>query len=329
MDFFCSWHILPAAFLLDIILGDPRSLYHPIWWMGKAVSTAEPYFRRLSFSLLVSGAFFSIFLITGTWAITLILVKTAGLIHPLFRTIIEITLIYYTISAQSLEKSALHVLEPLLQNRIFDAKKNVSLIVGRDVEKLSEQGIAQATVETVAENLVDGVISPLFFAAIGGAPLAMAYKMVNTLDSMVGYKNEKYIYFGKFSAKIDDIANYIPARISVPIISFAAQILFKKGITAFKTAVLQGLNHSSPNAGYPEASFAGALSVKLGGPNYYHDIYVDKPYIGVQFAPVNNNDIKKACDLMLLASFIALILLLITSIILSVVITGLSHVPFS
>ena len=247
MDFFCSWHILPAAFLLDIILGDPRSLYHPIWWMGKAASTAEPYFRRLSFSLFLSGVFFSIFLITGTWAITLILVKTAGLIHPLFRTIIEITLIYYTISAQSLEKSALHVLEPLLQNRIFDAKKNVSLIVGRDVEKLSEQGIAQATVETVAENLVDGVISPLFFAAIGGAPLAMAYKMVNTLDSMVGYKNEKYIYFGKFSAKIDDIANYIPARISVPIISFAAQILFKKGITAFKTAVLQGLNHSSPS----------------------------------------------------------------------------------
>ncbi len=182
--------------------------------------------------------------------------------------------------------------------------------MGRDIDKYKENGLARATVETVAENLVDGVTAPLFFAAIGGAPLALAYKMTNTLDSMVGYKNETYQQFGKASAKIDDIFNYIPARLTAPFVALAAQILAGRGEQSLMTAVCEGANHASPNAGYPEAAFAGALAVKLNGPNYYKGKLVEKPFIGVRFGQSSPGHIKKACDLMILSSFLWLILLM-------------------
>jgi adenosylcobinamide-phosphate synthase len=161
-------------------------------------------------------------------------------------------------------------------------------------------------VETVAENLVDGVISPLFFAAIGGAPLAMVYKMVNTLDSMVGYKNETYEYFGKASARSDDMFNYIPARLSVPIIALATQILSGNGCRSLITAVKEGAHHASPNAGYSEAAFAGALAIRLNGPNYYNGKLVEKPFIGVKFGSTTVAHIKQACDVMMLSSLLGL-----------------------
>ena len=225
------------------------------------------------------------------------------------KTCFEIILIYYCLSARSLEDSALDVSRSLEQNKLKDAKAKVALIVGRDVNNYKEEGIARAAVETVAENLVDGVISPLFFAAIGGAPLAVAYKMVNTLDSMVGYKNEKYLYFGRAAARLDDVLNYIPARLSVPIIALASQLLSGKGARSFETAVTEGANHSSPNAGLPEAAFAGALAVKLNGPNIYNGKLVNKPYIGIRFGKTGNHHIKRACDIMMLASLMGLIVL--------------------
>ena len=309
--------ILPAAYLLDQILGDPQFLPHPIRWMGKAIELSEPGFRKISKNLVVSGTFLAIFLILSAWGITFIIVVLAGKIHPILGIVIEIVLIYWCISVRSLWQSAMEVSRSLVDKRIDEAKEKVSLIVGRDVEKLTERGIVKATIETVAENLVDGVISPLFFAVIGGAPLAIAYKMVNTLDSMVGYKNEKYIHFGKAAACIDDIANFIPARLSVPIISLAAQIISQKGLNAFNTAVLEGKNHTSPNAGFPEASFAGSMGVKLGGPNYYHGKIVYKPYIGKLFGEADIKHIKKACDLMMLSSVLWLVI--------SCMITGFSH----
>ncbi len=309
--------ILPAAFLLDLILGDPLFLPHPIRWMGKAIELLEPSFRKISKDISVSGTFFALFLILSVWAIAFIIVEIAEKLHPILGIIIEIVIIYWCISVRSLKQSAMEVNRSLVNSEIKEAKEKVSLIVGRDVQKLTERGIVRATIETVAENLVDGVISPLFFAVIGGAPLAIAYKMVNTLDSMVGYKNEEYIQFGKAAARIDDIANFIPARLSILIISLTAQILSKRGLHAFKTAALEGKNHSSPNAGFPEASFAGAMGIKLGGPNYYHDKLVYKPYIGKLFGEADIKHIKKACDLMILSSVIWLVILL--------VITGLSH----
>jgi len=304
MDYSLSWYILPAAFVLDLALGDPRLLPHPIRWMGKAISSLEPLFRKLPSGLTISGAFFSISLVAAVWALASFVIQAANLIDPLFRNIIEILLIYYAVSARSLEDSALEVCRSLKLNRLQEARTRLASIVGRDARELKEGGIARAAVETVGENLVDGVVSPLFYAAIGGAPLAMAYKMVNTLDSMIGYKDDSYRHFGKVAARIDDVANFIPARLAVPVISIAAQILIQRGLSAWQTAVAEGGNHSSPNAGYPEAAFAGALSVKLGGPNYYAGHLVTKPYIGVMFGQVSPNHIKKACDLMMLAALI-------------------------
>lgn len=307
MDWYSSWYILPWAFLLDLIAGDPHSLPHPVRWMGKAIEFCEPRFRRIPMDLSIAGGLFAFFLIVSAALLTGLLLGAAQAVHPLLKSCLEIVLIYYCLSAASLEKAALEIHRCLSAKKIACARKKVALIVGRNVAQYGERRIACATVETVAENLVDGVISPLFFAAIGGAPLAMAYKMANTLDSMVGYKNETYKQFGKAAARMDDALNYLPARLSVPVIALASQLLSGLGGRSLQTAVTEGANHSSPNAGYPEAAFAGALAVKLNGPNYYGGQLVQKPYIGVRFGQTSAGHIKKACDIMLLSSFLWLV----------------------
>jgi adenosylcobinamide-phosphate synthase len=304
MEFSIALYALPAAFLLDLVLGDPESLPHPIRWMGKAIASLEHTFRNIPIKLIFSGTLFAVSLIAGTWCLTALLLLAAKLIHPIVCDILEIVLIYYAISTRSLEDAALEVYRALKQNRLQEAKASLGMIVGRDVAELKEEGIARATVETVGENLVDGVVSPLLYAAIGGAPLAMAYKMVNTLDSMIGYKNDTYRHFGKIAARIDDVANFIPARLVVAVIAIAAQILTHRGLPTWKTAVAEGANHSSPNAGYSEAAFAGALSVQLGGPNLYGGHLVSKPYIGLRFGQTKPIHIKRACDLMVLSALI-------------------------
>jgi adenosylcobinamide-phosphate synthase len=309
MELSTAAYILPAAFILDLVLGDPPRLPHPIRWLGRAITTGEPFFRNLKLKLSLSGAIFALCLITGTWTLTFILVKTAQCIHPLVRAGAEILILYYCISIRSLESSAMAVFEALTQSRLDDARAKVARIVGRDVENLNFDEVSRATVETVGENLVDGVISPLFYAAMGGAPLAMAYKMINTLDSMIGYKNDKYRDFGKIAARIDDIANFIPARMSILVISLAAKILTGHGSRTFQTALTEGANHTSPNAGYSEAAFAGALGIRLGGPNYYHGRLVSKPYLGIPLNPIHRNHIKEACDLMILSSLIWMVML--------------------
>jgi adenosylcobinamide-phosphate synthase len=231
------------------------------------------------------------------------------ILNPLLETFISIILIYYCISIRSLNDAAMEIDRCLSQQNVQAAREKVAMIVGRDVQHYNQTGLVRATVETVAENLVDGVFAPLFFAVIGGAPLALAYKMTNTLDSMVGYKNPTYQEFGKASAKFDDVLNFIPARLSVPVVSLAVQILCGCGKRSFKTAICEGANHASPNAGYPEAAFAGALALKLNGPNYYNGKLVDKPFIGVRFGQPSTGDIRKACDIMILSSFLWLLLI--------------------
>ncbi len=299
-----SWFVLPAAFALDFMLGDPRSLPHPVRWMGKAIDSLEPRFRRISPSLTFSGTLFAVVLILGVWLLSFLALEAVHRIHPLLKNLLDIIMIYYCISARSLEDAAREVAQCLSKKKLPQAKRKVALIVGRDIDNYKEDGLARATVETVAENLVDGVTAPLFFAAIGGAPLAMAYKMANTLDSMVGYKNQTYQQFGKAAARIDDVLNFIPARLTVPVIALAAQILSGRGERSLATAVCEGAHHASPNAGYPEAAFAGALAVKLNGPNYYNGKLVDKPYIGKRFGKTSPDHIRKACDIMLLSSFL-------------------------
>lgn len=310
MEWPTCWYILPAAFALDIMLGDPRRLPHPVRWMGLAIERVEPVLRRIRLDLTVSGMLFAVVLILGTGLLALLVLAAAQRVHPLLKIVLEIVLIYYCISIRSLDNAAMEVNQCLQQNKVEAAKKKVAMIVGRDINNYKKEGLARATVETVAENLVDGVTAPLFFAAIGGAPMALAYKMTNTLDSMVGYKNPTYRQFGTASARFDDVLNYIPARLTVPVIALAAQILSGCGERSLKTAVCEGANHASPNAGYPEAAFAGALAVKLNGPNYYHGKLVSKPYIGVRFGKALPGHIKKACDLMLLSSVLWLILMM-------------------
>ena len=307
MDFLLSWYILPAAFVLDLLLGDPRVWPHPVRWMGKAIEIFEPRFRKIPGSLVMSGALFTAFLVVVGGILCALVLHTAQWIDPLLKNGIEIVIIYFCISARSLEDAAMEIYDCLKHNRVTDARKKVAFIVGRDVDSYEQVGISRAVVETVAENLVDGVIAPLFFAVIGGAPLAVIYKMVNTLDSMIGYKNEKYTQFGKASARLDDILNFLPARFSIPIISLATHILSSNGARSWRTALREGAQHSSPNAGYPEAAFAGALAVKLNGPNYYNGKLVDKPYIGVNFGKTAPIDIKKACHIMMLSSLLWLV----------------------
>ncbi|MBW2603298.1 MAG: cobalamin biosynthesis protein CobD [Deltaproteobacteria bacterium] len=304
MDVTPSLLILPAAFVLDLLIGDPIRFPHPVRWMGKAITAAEPVFRRLPAGPTLSGAMFSISLIACTWFMTLLLVTAADMFHPFARTGVEILIIYYSISVRSLSDSAMAVYRYLKKGRLRQARNSLAMIVGRDVHKLNESQIAQAAVETVGENLVDGVISPLFFAAVGGAPLAMAYKMINTLDSMVGYKNVTYQRFGKPSARIDDVANFLPSRLSIFVIAISAQILNGKGTRSFKIAVTQGANHTSPNAGYSEAGFAGTLGIRLGGPSTYNGDLISKPYICEYLDKTAPDHIKKACDLMMLSSLI-------------------------
>lgn len=308
MENLSSFLVLPAAFVLDMLLGDPRRLPHPVRWMGRAIMLAEPWFRRLPGKGVVSGGLFAASLVIGTWTLTWLAVSQCRQAHPALGFALETVAVYFCLSARSLIDAADEILHLLQAERVEDARAKVAMIVGRDVDRYQAPDIARATVETVAENFVDGVFSPLFFAAIGGAPLAMAFKMANTLDSMVGYKNQAYFYFGKAAARLDDALNLFPARLSMPVIALAAQLLGGSGRRALRTALAEGANHSSPNAGRPEAAFAGALGVKINGPNTYGGILIKKPFIGVRFREVEVDDIKKACDLMMLSSLLSLAL---------------------
>jgi adenosylcobinamide-phosphate synthase len=230
--------------------------------------------------------------------ICLLLIHIAASIHPAAGILVETAMIYACICARSLADAALAVSKALAESGIDAGRRAVSMIVGREVDRLDETGVNRATVETVAENLVDGIVSPLFFAVLGGAPLAMAFKMINTLDSMVGYKNDRYLQFGRFAARMDDVANFIPARLSVAFIALTAQLLNGRGRQALKTALRDGRAHASPNAGYPEAAFAGALALWMGGPNHYHGRLVEKPVIGSGLGSTRPAHIRQACRLM-------------------------------
>ena len=293
---------LTLAFLLDMLLGDPLWLPHPVRWMGKAIEIAEPVCRSLPLSARVAGGLMAIILIGLTWAFTTVAINLAFFLHTALGMAVQTILLYTCISARGLSDAALGVYQALGHAGLGEGRKAVSRIVGREVDQLDEEGVSRATVETLAENLVDGFVSPLFFFVLGGVPLAMAFKMVNTLDSMVGYKNERYIDFGRFAARVDDVANYIPARLAVPFIALASRWLNNRGKQSLKTALREGRLHASPNAGYPEAGFSGALGLWLGGPNTYHGKRVQKPLIGEGWADTRPLHVLLACRLMLATS---------------------------
>ncbi len=301
-------YILLAAFVLDYFLGDPRNLPHPVVGMGKAIGFLEPFFRRICNHPLTAGIFFAVFLVGATYVLAWMLILWAGWIHPAMGIAVQTVLLYYCFSVKGLKDAAMKVAGPLSTKDLKTARENVGMIVGRDTRNLDDKGVTRAAVETVAENFVDGFLAPLFWAVVSGVPGAVAYKMINTLDSMVGYKNDRYLLFGRASARLDDGANFIPARLSVFVIAAAACCVPGiSGAGALRIGLSEGRNHKSPNAGFPEAAFAGALKIRLGGPGIYHGRQVDKPIIGSPFGDPDISAIHSACRLMQAASVAGLL----------------------
>lgn len=303
-----AWYILVTAFLLDFFLGDPRYLPHPVVGMGNAISFFEPRFRRLFKNPLTAGIFFALFLVGAVYLLAWVSIRWAGSIHPLAGVGVQAVLLFFCFSVKGLKDAAKAVAAPLSSKDLAAARENVAMIVGRETRHLDETGVTRAAVETVAENLVDGFLAPLFWAVVLGVPGALAYKMINTLDSMVGYRNDRYLLFGRASARLDDAANFIPARLSVFVIAMAAICLpGMSGAGALRVGMSQGRHHKSPNAGFPEAAFAGALKIRLGGPGIYHGRQVDKPFIGSGFNEPDMSAVHQACRLMQVSSMAGLL----------------------
>lgn len=298
-----------AAVLLDAIAGDPYWFPHPVRLLGSYIRAFEKAVRPIAsnpVSLKVAGVLLTISTIFIAYGLTYVLLQLVLGVSPFLYYALNILFMYTCLAARCLSNEAMKIYKLLEKKDLSAARKQTSMIVGRDTDQLDEQGVTRAVVETVAENSSDGVLAPLFYMAIGGAPLAMAYKAVNTLDSMVGYKNDKYIHFGWCSAKLDDLVNYIPSRITGILMAAAALFLKLDAVGSFNTFLRDGRNHSSPNSGYPEAATAGALGIQLGGTNNYFGKPVDKPTIGKSKRPLEKQDIKGAMHLMLGAYILAL-----------------------
>ncbi|HBP7449759.1 TPA: cobalamin biosynthesis protein, partial [Salmonella enterica subsp. enterica serovar Infantis] len=244
----------------------------------------------------------------ATWGVAWGVLALAQRIHPWFGWSVEVWMIFTTLAGRSLAHAAQEVERPLRKNDLAESRIKLSWIVGRDTSQLQPAQINRAVVETVAENTVDGIIAPLFFLFLGGAPLAMVYKAVNTLDSMVGYKHEKYWAIGMVSARMDDVANYLPARLSWLLLGIAAGLCRLSGWRALRIGWRDRYNHSSPNCAWSEACVAGALGIQLGGPNNYFGERVDKPWIGDAQRDISVDDISRTIRLMWVASTLALAL---------------------
>lgn len=268
--------LIILAIAIDLMVGDPRSLPHPVVLIGRFISAFERLWNRgTEQQRRVSGFLLTIIVVGGVWAISWLALALLERLHPGLALIAELWLLSTTLAIKGLGDAARAVIKPLTQGDLPAARKALGMIVGRDTQNLDEAEITRGTVETVAENTVDGITAPLFFALIGGAPLALAYKAVNTLDSMVGYKNQRYADFGFASAKLDDLANWVPARLTALCLWLAGLLLTLSGVVRLRwQGALRGTcrdapRHPSPNAGWPEAMVACLLGVQLGGTNFY------------------------------------------------------------
>ena len=302
--------VMVIAYLLDLVIGDPYSFPHPVRFIGNLIRFTEGKIRIIfkSKKQLKIGGFLLWTITVGFTALVTNLILNLLCINNIFYLIIASIILYTTLSTKCLADEAKKIYEVLKTGDIEKSRKQLSYIVGRDTTSLNENEIIRATVETVAENTVDGIISPMMYGFIGGPVIAMAYKAINTLDSMVGYKNEKYGDIGFASAKIDDIANFIPARITPFFMMIASFILGFNSKKSIKIAMRDRKNHKSPNCAYAEGAVAGALEVQLGGTNMYFGEKVYKPTIGDKDRELEAEDILRTNKIMYLTSFIALVI---------------------
>ena len=303
------------GFVLDLLIGDPHWLYHPIRLVGALISALEKLLRGV-FPKNKNGELTAgVFLLALTAGITTGcawgLLYLAGRIHPWVRFALETVMCYQLLATKALKDETMKVYTALSQGNLKQARYAVSMVVGRDTEVLDETGVTTAAVETVAENAADGVIAPLLFLAIGGAPLGFFYKAVNTMDSMVGYKNDKYLYFGRAAARFDDVLNYIPARLSGALMSAAASFCGLDAGNAWKIFLRDRRNHSSPNSAHTEAAAAGALHIQLAGNAYYFGKLYEKPTIGDPDRPVEYEDIRRVNRLLYATAVLTLIVFMV------------------
>lgn len=282
---------LILAFLLDRIIGDPPNRYHPVAGMGKAIGALDRRIRLYcrkrewknesdKWKLRLAGVLFPLIVAGVVWLGAWLLVWAIYRIHPVAGVLSEAVLIWLTIAPRSLARSGKSIYTALVNKKMKEARHRLAMVVGRDTDSLDEEEIVRGGVETIAENIVDAVISPLFYAALGGAPLAMAYRAVNTLDSMVGYKNDTYLHLGWASARLDDLANWIPARLLIPFMLVTFSLLRLNPGTAFHAWLRDARKHPSINSGIPESLMAGGLQIRLGGVNIYQGKKSFRAYMG-------------------------------------------------
>ncbi|MEG2323142.1 MAG: adenosylcobinamide-phosphate synthase CbiB [Anaerovoracaceae bacterium] len=305
---------LASGFLLDLLIGDPQGFPHPIRFIGKLIEVGEKIIRKClpktKTGELLGGGILVIFVIAVSFAIPLGLLFLAWMIHPGVAIGLETIMCYQILAVKSLKTESMKVYKKLEEKDLHGARHEISMIVGRDTDRLNEEEIGKAAIETIAENTADGTVAPMIFMAIGGAPLGFLYKAINTMDSMIGYKNDMYLYFGRVAARLDDVANFVPSRISAWIMIFASWILRLDYRNAFKIFKRDRFNHSSMNSAQTEAVCAGALGIELGGDAYYFGERYTKKTIGNNIKPAENNDILLANRLLYAAAIICLILCL-------------------
>lgn len=300
---------LVLGFFIDLLVGDPRWLYHPVRIIGHGISFLEKHLRtcfpKTEKGEQRAGFLLVLLVCAGSAAVPFGILYLAYRIHLVFGICLETLMCYQMLAVKSLKDESMRVFEELKKGDLEGARYAVSMIVGRDTRTLDEAGVTKAAVETVAENTSDGIIAPLFYMAIGGPVLMFFYKGVNTMDSMVGYKNEKYLNFGRYAAKFDDIMNYIPARISAWLMIAASYMCGFDGKNAAKIYKRDRYNHASPNSAQTEAVMAGALDIQLAGNAYYFGKLYEKPTIGDNIRPVESQDIQRANRLLYVSAAVA------------------------
>ena len=304
---------LLLGWLLDLILGDPSWLPHPVVGFGKMIAFGEKRLNKGTHRKL-KGALMAIFLIVLVFAATWLFCHQLSIVNCQLSIIANAILVFFCLAGTTLIREVREVFRAV-DRSLEEGRRQVARIVGRDTSELSAQEIRTAALETLAENLSDGVIAPLFWLAILGVPGMMAYKMVNTLDSMIGYRTERYRDFGCWAAHIDDIANYIPARLTALLMAAALRATLSPerncSLFTLRFSLKYGRNHASPNSGYPEAALAGILNCRFGGPHYYFGELFDKPYIGENDRLLTTADMQKAVRINRTAEVLAVILVLI------------------
>ena len=308
---------ITIGFILDLIIGDPQNPYHPVRFIGGLCTWLEKIFRGIfKKSLKVAGGFTWVIAVAVVYAVNFFIINVAYSFNNILGILLSGIIIYFCISTKALKVEGLKVIKYIIKDDIESARVQLSYIVGRDTKSLDKTSIVRAVIETVAENMSDGIIAPLFYVGIGGAPLMMAYKAVNTMDSMFGYKNEKYKEFGYFPAKLDDVFNYIPARLTGFFTVVIAFILKMNWKNSYKIYNRDKSNHSSPNSAHPEAAVAGALGVRLGGANYYFGKLVEKPTIGDNLEEIEISHLYKTNKILYGVAILGYILAIILNLVL-------------